>query len=178
MPLSDSAKLRRSQIDWLHPTGYEATSSGDVMSLPRKGRRALFKLKPMVNQDGYLFVTLQQEGQRKNVMIHQLVASKYLPPKPKPDYQVRHLNGVKTDNRHTNLSWGTAKQNADDREMHGNTAKGERNAEAKLSAEDVVCIRASYTGKWGEQTKLARVFGITRVQIANVVQRKSWRHLP
>jgi len=53
-------------------------------------------------------------------------------------------------------------------------AKGERNAKAKLSADEVIFIRSSTkTAK-----ELASEFSVTDVSISNIKKHKTWRHIP
>src|SRR5262245_4498725 len=59
--------------------------------------------------------------------------------------QCRHFpNRDPSDNRLDNLQWGTSKQNAADKVVHGTLALGARHGSAKLTAEDVQSIRADY----------------------------------
>ena len=108
-----------------HTPGYEVTSDGKVFSISHNwrgyGRR---ELSQSLNSYGYPSVRLSIGGSRKRVTVHVLVAEKFLGEKPSQKHQVRHLNGDKTDNRACNLAWGTAKENADDRERHGRTSSG------------------------------------------------------
>ncbi len=62
------------------------------------------------------------------------VARKYLPERPSLKHQIRHLDGNKMNNSYLNLAWGTAKDNADDRERHGRTVRGKRMSEQVLAA--------------------------------------------
>ncbi len=43
--------------------------------------------------------------------VHRIVAKTFLPPPPSEDYEVSHLNDIKTDNRAENLVWMTHKEN-------------------------------------------------------------------
>jgi HNH endonuclease/NUMOD4 motif-containing protein len=115
---------------WLPVPGYEgwyeASDQGDVRSLDRaeqwgqytrRRRGRLLKANP--NPAGYLQVGLCKDGGQANVAVHRVVAAAFLGPRP-AEHEVRHLNGQKTDNRAENLAWGTAKENAADRQAHGN----------------------------------------------------------
>lgn len=97
-------------------------------------------LKAFANSHGYLRVRCVVDGKRRSFFIHKLVAAKFLPPRPSKHHELRHLNGIRTDNRATNLAWGTRKENAADRASHGNTASGERNGFAKLADVDRIEI--------------------------------------
>lgn len=108
-----------------HTPGYEVTDDGRVFSVAHNwrgyGRR---ELEQDLNASGYPSVRLTLHGKRTRIAVHVLVAAHHLPPKPSALHEVRHLNGNKTDNRAANLAWGTRKENADDRQSHGRTARG------------------------------------------------------
>lgn len=67
-------------------------------------------LKPTVDKDGYLCITLHNAGKIKGYRIHRLVAEAFIPnPENKP--QVNHINGNKQKNTVTNLEWVSSKEN-------------------------------------------------------------------
>lgn len=74
------------------------------------------------------------------------------------------------------LRAGTDADNARDRDDQGRTARlsGWRNGQAKLTDDDVAEIRRRYTGRRGEQTALAREFGICRTVITRIVHNQIW----
>ena len=55
--------------------------------------------------------------------------------------------------------------------------RGETQHSARLTADQVRDIRARYTGKCGEQTALAREYGISHAALHAVVTGKTWRHV-
>ncbi|QWV96100.1 HNH endonuclease [Geomonas nitrogeniifigens] len=59
-------------------------------------------LKPQQHKNGYLYVCLYQEGKKKKVYLHRLVAE-YFVPNPKGFDVVYHLDGDKTNNRAINI---------------------------------------------------------------------------
>lgn len=68
--------------------------------------------------------------------------------------------------------------NADrDRKGRGNSGRGEGHGLAKLSVEKVKRIRRLYTTTDCTMKSLAHEFGVTDTQIANVVNRKAWKHV-
>jgi transposase len=52
---------------------------------------------------------------------------------------------------------------------------GEKNGESKLTAADVLEIRA-ITGK--TLREIAALYGVSKMTISNVIRRKTWTHLP
>lgn len=68
----------------------------------------------------------------KGVAVHKLVLLAFHGPKPFPKAQCRHLDGNRMNNRETNLCWGTARENYNDKVAHG-TAFESENVRIKLS---------------------------------------------
>lgn len=112
-----------------HTPGYRVTADGRVFSFASNwrgyGEREMSQLP---HKDGYLSVRLVINGKRKRFLVHRLVAHAFLPPCPSPLHEVRHLDGDKLNNAASNLAWGTRKENAYDREMHGRTSRGLRHS--------------------------------------------------
>jgi hypothetical protein len=155
---------------------YEITKEGRIFSLTHNwrgyGRREMIQ---HLNADGYAYVRLTLSGMRKNHMVHILVAETFLGKRP-PCHQVRHLDGIKTHNNVENLAWGTAKENADDRERHGKTIKGEKCKGAKLSRENVNSIRdQAKTGLTG--VEIAKTYKVTPSAICALLKGRSWNHV-
>ena len=75
--------------------GYEITRDGRIYSTTNwrgLGRR---ELAQHPNDDGYPSVRVTLSGKRVRYAVHALVASAYLPPRPTPRHEVRHLDGNK-----------------------------------------------------------------------------------
>ena len=116
--------------NWSHIPGYDVTTYGRVYSIASNWRGlGLRQLRQDLNCDGYPSVRLLVKGKRTRVVIYKLVASAFLPPRPSPAHEIRHLDGNKLNSHSNNLAWGTRKDNADDRERHGRTSRGTRHSE-------------------------------------------------
>lgn len=104
---------------------YEVTTEGRVFSIDSNwrgyGKR---EIAQHLNSHGYPSVRMYVNGSRKRMLVHALVAKLYLSKRPSELHQIRHLDGNKTNNSVENLAWGTAKENADDRKVHGRTSSG------------------------------------------------------
>jgi hypothetical protein len=156
---------------------YAIDRNGDVWSIGSNWRGyGPRRITPIVDRSGYLRVRLTVDGSRRGFGVHRLACTTFHGPKPTPAHQVRHLNGDKTDNRSDNLAWGTAKDNAADRDGHGTTAWGSRNGFARLTPASVRYIRDQFAN--GRMLKaLAEELGIDASTAGLVVNRKTWRHV-
>lgn len=93
---------------------YQISNLGNVRSVERKiiysdGRTYYYKpkiLKSWMCKSGYLEIKLKN----KHYMPHRLVAQAFIP-NPENKREVNHKNGIKTDNRATNLNWCSPKEN-------------------------------------------------------------------
>jgi hypothetical protein len=160
------------------------SASGKVVSTrsPTPGRvDEPHLLTPFYDRDGYVRVWTRskQYNERKHayVQVHQAVLLAWGCERPSADHQVRHLNGIKTDNRLTNLAWGTLRENLDDKIRHGTCAKGSKNGSARLTEAQVLDLR--------EQAKHKPIVVIekenpqwSKFAIWASITGYSWAHLP
>jgi len=170
-------------IDW---PSYEVNCEGRVRRAI-DARRNNYKrgrlLRVSLDQDGYLQVTLNENGEKKAQHIHKLVCVAFHGHAPSPQHQVRHLNGNKLNVHPDNLCWGTSAEQHEDQARHGTGTAGERNPRALVTQEKVDGIRADYakelTGRlrvrrgWYPETQ--QKHGITRGLLAGIVMGRNWR---
>ncbi|PVU81343.1 hypothetical protein DDP54_15695 (plasmid) [Cellulomonas sp. WB94] len=124
--------------------------------------------------DGYRSVVLSVAGQRTYWRVHRLVLFAFAGPPPDDDWEACHLNGDRSDNRLSNLVWGTAAENQSHRTGHGTDQVGERNPNVRLTAEDVRWMRAEYAkGVWTYK-QLAELFGVSAPCVYKIVRHKTW----
>lgn len=92
-----------------HIGRYSVDTNGVVFSHIR-GRKQ--PLKPILCSDGYARVSIHDgTGGKKSAAIHRLVCAAFLGVDDMRMY-VNHKNGIKHDNRLSNLEWVTQKENA------------------------------------------------------------------
>lgn len=98
---------------------YSVSDQGHVRS-DRYGRL----LRPTLRPTGYLQVSLAHRNEQWQPFVHQLVLLAFVGPAPE-GMECCHGNGVRTDNRLSNLRWDTRLANAADATAHG-TGPGAR----------------------------------------------------
>lgn len=153
---------------------YKASTSGDIVSFVKRTPHVLHRGH---DRDGYPTTTLRSpDGRARKLLIHRLIAAAFLPPRPSPRHEVRHRDGNKENSAPDNLMWGTQKDNADDREEHGRTARGPKIASAKLSETEVIEMRRLH-GEGCTKKSLGKRFGVSDVMAGKICNGIYWRHL-
>lgn len=161
---------------------YEVSTLGRVRSLdkpnatsgPRKGR--IRRLVPIgYDAQQYLSVMLYNGHVFRCARVHTLVLETFVRFRL-PGEQARHLNGCSTDNRLSNLAWGTVEQNTADKFAHGTVRRGEAHHNAKMSVGDVHRVRdlRAFGYKYAD---IASHLGLTETQVAKVVRGEKWAHV-
>jgi len=154
--------------------GYFATEEGAIISMRSGQPRAI---RQRLN-DGYQVVTLSVCGhgkakRRHRFDVHRLVLLAYAGEPASPGMQARHLNGVRADNRPSNLSWGTPQQNAADAIAHGTLGPGMRARHRRLSEHEVQRIVERRLA--GEAVAvLASEFNVSKGYIPKLVSGARW----
>jgi hypothetical protein len=148
---------------------YYATEKGFIV---RDGR----KLQMSPNNNGYLRVFPRVGGKTLTKYVHQLVLEAFHGPRPHPDWQSRHLNGNRTDNRSDNLAWSDRATNEADKDLHGTRLFGERATWAVLT--DAIVTTARTRVASGEPLQdVADDLGVNRATLGEAVCGKKWKHL-
>ena len=156
--------------------GYEASSDGEIrLTIQRRSRKPRI-LKGGLHSNGYRSVQTTFNGKKVLALVHRLVCEAFHGPAPSRVHEVRHLDGQRSNNKPSNLKWGTGKENAADRRRHRRDRLGARHHCAKIDDHEVIAIfclaRRGYTGD-----EIADLFGLDRNQINKIVARSSWKHV-
>ncbi len=132
--------------------------------------------KPRANRLGYLSLTLHRLGKAKTFRVNRLVLEAFVGPCPAGMISC-HNNGVPSDNRRVNLRWDTHKANSQDTIAHGRSTRGERNSHHKVTAADVVKIRAEHGEGGISYSALGRRYGLTAASMRKLVLGLNWGHI-
>lgn len=158
-------------------TRFFAGSDGAIYSLfSNRGLRPQpLRLSVSLDKDGYEKTEITENKKKKTISVHNAVAKAFLG-LPLPGQEVRHKDGSRRNNIPVNLCWGTRLENAQDRELHGRTAKGEANGVAKLTNSQVSQIKQRLSE--GElQKNIARSFGVHKTTIQAIASERNWKWL-
>ena len=137
---------------------YEVSDEGDVRNI--KTQRILKPQK--INK--YRMVQL---GARNQHYIHKLVLLAFVG--PADGRCVRHLDGDGSNNRLSNLEYGTMKENCDDRQRHGTWGW-------KLTDRHVRIIRGLH--KCGfTMRRISAIIGVNRNHVSQIVRQQRWSHV-
>jgi predicted XRE-type DNA-binding protein len=147
---------------------------------PGEKANRLFKgkiLKQCLNvKKRYYALRLSKQGKTKLWLTHQLVANAFLGLRPK-NYLVCHGPKGPLCNEVSNLSWGTPKDNSNDKIRDGTLLKGSEIHCAKLTEQDVLKIRQLAKEATLTQTEIAVLFGVSTSTINEIIHKKRWKHV-
>lgn len=160
----------------IYDGAYELSSDGQVrrLSAPYGRTRTGRMLTPSMRGD-YLTVTLCNDGKRKVVRLHELVATTFIGPKPSPRHQVNHLDGIKTNVKASNLEWGTQRHNLQHAYDNHLNHSGDMHHWTTIS--DATVREVRQRRKTGESVKmLSAVYGISERHVRSLVNGTARRH--
>lgn len=162
--------------------GYSVDSDGNVWSYWVLNHRTIShsvqrKLCQTSNSRGYRSVCLMKNGKRHGRRVNRLVCEAFHGSPSSLKNEAAHINGVRSDNRASNLVWKTRLENMRDMISHGTKPKGETHGNSKLTEKQVITIRKMFDTGDFSQTEIGRKFDLTRHQIGNIVNKKQWRHV-
>lgn len=134
-------------------------------------------ITPKRTTNHYLAVTLFINGDGKRHLVHRLVAAAFWGPCPSDKPYVNHINGVRWDNRASNLEWVSSSEN----QLHSIRVLktlvppyGERHHSAKMTINDVLEIRR-LSASGVNYHEIARRYGIAPNNARAIALRISWR---
>jgi hypothetical protein len=109
--------------------------------------------------------------------VHRLMCEQEHGPAPSPKHEAAHScgNGSKGCVSKQHVSWKTREGNAADRVLHGNSGRGEKNKQAKLTIENVEDIRRLRGIKTNRE--ISAMFGISRGYVHHLQTGGKWAWL-
>lgn len=129
-------------------------------------------MKTSKKKNGYM--SLQLKG--KDFLVHRLVLESFYGKVENKAY-VNHINGIRHDNRLSNLEWCTAKENTQHAIKIGNhDVVGENNPFSKLNENDVKRIKLMLKLNH-KKTEIAKIFNISRTTVYDISVGKTWSHI-
>jgi hypothetical protein len=169
---------------WKRLTGYkhayEISDTGNLRRLLANGRWKPVKGR-VSTRGGYRQYSLRlPDGTMTQPYGHQLVLTAFVG--PCPDGLVgRHENDTPLDNRLSNLSWGTQKENIHDAIRNGTLRNppvmlGTEHPNAKLNPDQVREIRRM-ANEGMDHGRVGAIFGIQRANVWSIANRRIWKHV-
>ena len=155
---------------------YDVSNLGRIRSYHNFGyelKREPRIITPSKERYGYLQITLCKQGKHKQTKIHLIVANAFMSPNP-GGHQIDHKNGIKTDNRVSNLEWVTPKENTIRSVKLGLKPRGERHGNHKLTRAEVEKIRELYKGGGYTHRELGKMFGISHSVAGKIIRKEMW----
>lgn len=158
---------------------YAVSSLGRVKRIaPYRSTKVGRLLTLYLDKDGYPTVRLSERGKVQFFRVSRLVTTAFHGDPPSPRHIAAHGNGVRSDNRATNLRWATEEENFSDRYRHNTDPTGERNPRAKLTEDDVNLIRWKYALGFERRVRvISFLHQITETTTRNILKGKLWSHL-
>ena len=113
-------------------------------------------------------------GRGRAAYLHQLVLEAFIGPCPEGT-ECLHTNGDASDNRLSNLRWGSRHENMADFRAHGKK-KGVRHHRAKLN--DALVREIRRRPEQGEtHQRIADSLTVQREAVGKIVRRERWSHV-
>ena len=154
---------------------YEVSEFGSVRRCRAgiRGGRVGKVMKAYIRQDGYRMFILRRDNCSFHKKAHQLVAEAFICPRPFEGAEVCHFDGSRSNDHHSNLRWGTSRDNKIDMLRHGTRMMGEQHPLSRLTEANVADVRRRCAA--GElQRVVAAQFGIGQSQVSRIVRGVRW----
>lgn len=157
---------------------YQISDAGQIIRTGKStGATVGRRLKLQDHKEGYIATSLWMDNKEKRFLVHRLVYAAFCGP-ILDGLQINHINGNKKDNRLENLEAVTQQENIEHAVRTGLAdGKGEKNSQAKLTAEKVRDIRASHIPGLVGYKKLAKKHGVKWETIRGVLKKETWQHV-
>lgn len=170
--------VRIEPIPWA--PGYCAGDDGSIWTcLTTAGEHDLRRWKRMrfSVQRGHYGVILHVNRRQRLVGVHRLILEAFVGPPPQPGMHACHFpDPDPTNNRLSNLRWGTPAENVADAIVQGVHPLGVKHGMAKLTDEDVRLIRRLHADGRSVRS-LSKEYEMMWSSIDAIVKRRHWKHV-
>ena len=160
-------------------TDYIISSKGILYHIDNKTGSINF-IRPYLEKDGHIRVTLTIEGKRIHKYLHQLVAEAFVP-NPYNKSEVHHIDGDEFNNEDYNLTWVTRQEHAELTKAL-NQYIGNRGSTNGLSVKytdvqiEEVCKLLSENRLYPNE--ICEITGISYSQLQHIIHRpESWSYI-
>jgi hypothetical protein len=148
--------------------GYEVSLRGEVRSKLRAPRL----LRQTPDLDNYRRVSLRAGGRTFGRKVSRLVLEAFVGSRPHR-CDACHNNGSRTNDRLWNLRWDTRRGNLADCVAHGTATRGEANGASRLTAAQVLAVRARLAAHLPQRV-IAAEFDIKQPTVSNIGTGHRW----
>lgn len=170
--------IRMTEEIWKSIPGYEAyevSNLGHVLRVAGgRGTRPMKAINPTKDSGGRMVFNVRGNGKTRQMKLHRAVMLAFCGECP-DGYEVAHKDGDTEHNALSNLIYATPTENNRHKALHGTQPMGTQVYNAKLTDSDVIEIREAWPAE--SYAKLGKRFGVHFMTIAQVVQRRTWKHL-
>jgi hypothetical protein len=157
-----------------HPywVNYGASENGSVYG-SRGG-----ELAPMLHHTGYLVITVRKDGQQKQLRVHRFVWETLVGEIPAGKV-INHKNGIKTDNRLSNLELVSNQENIIHawNELGRISVKGQDKPQSKITEKQALEIISMCANGFSNK-EIGVLFNLHPNYISLIRHNKRWKHLP
>ena len=153
---------------------------GELVRVGNSRTKKPFKRAGRVTSKGYIQINGTKNGEKITITAHRLVwAFHHGIENLKPDMQINHKNGIKSDNRIENLELVTPSENMRHAYMTGlkKGQSGERNPDSRLTEKQVLMIKILAEQGCFTDRELGFQFGVSNVNIKHIKSGKTWSHI-
>lgn len=133
-------------------------------------------LKPSNGGKGYALFPRYRDGEYTGMYIHQAVALAFIGECPE-GFQVSHLDGDKLNNCVENLAYETPVDNINRKVEHGTHPDGDKNSQAKLTAEQVLSMREYAMCNKVTNKELGDMYGVSPMTANRAIRKISWSNV-
>jgi len=163
---------------------YQASSNGEIKSLNRSklGKRKCLSfvreriLAKAKSVNGYYLSHLSKDGKAKLFFTHRLIAMAFLQPDILGE-TINHINGIKTDNRISNIEIMSIQENISHAVLTGlRCSAGEKNPKSKITEKQIVEIRSLHkTG--ASYAWIAKKYNVKELCIYRICKYITWKNV-